>query len=232
MRDWAGGEAAYREAMRRNMPLADMPDYAPLLLSVANFARAREILVESRQSVPDNRVALRFLVLTNAYLGEWQLASAEYDSGTRLFMPWREGGDLMTHLMVGHNELPRARAISDSGPINAAMIASLEDPGAALQELRRLYADRSASGPPSRRRDIALWAAHFGDAPFALAVMRSAVTEQGGQAMYLWLPQFQPMRRLPEFKTLLREIGIVAYWQQYGWPAICRPGRGDDFDCD
>jgi tetratricopeptide (TPR) repeat protein len=232
MRDWTGGEAAYREAMRRNMPLADMPDYAPLLLSVANFARAREILDKARQIVPEDPVGLRFLVLANAYLGEWQLASAEYDSGARLFMPWREGGDLMTQLLVGRNELERARAISDSGPINAAVIASPEGPEAALRELRRLYADRSVSAPPSRRRDIALWAAHFGDAPFALDAMRSAVTEQGGQAMYLWLPQFKQMRQLPEFKTLLREIGIVAYWQQYGWPTACRLVRDDDFTCD
>jgi hypothetical protein len=138
----------------------------------------------------------------------------------------------MTHLMVGRNELERARAISDSGPINATMIAGPDGTEAALRELRRLYADRSVSGPPSRRRDIALWAAHFGDASFALDVMRSAVTEQGGQAMYLWLPQFKQMRQLPEFRTLLREIGIVAYWQEYGWPPICRPVRGDDFKCD
>lgn len=49
---------------------------------------------------------------------------------------------------------------------------------------------------------------------------------------YLWLPQFKQVRRLPEFKTLLREIGIAAYWQEYGWPAVCRPLPGDDFECD
>jgi hypothetical protein len=39
------------------------------------------------------------------------------------------------------------------------------------------------------------------------------------------------MRQLPEFKALLRDIGIVAHWEQYGWPAVCRPLDGD-IDCD
>jgi hypothetical protein len=40
------------------------------------------------------------------------------------------------------------------------------------------------------------------------------------------------MRQLPEFKAFLREIGIVAHWQEYGWPEICRPLDGDDFACN
>ena len=55
---------------------------------------------------------------------------------------------------------------------------------------------------------------------------------QGGQTVYVWLPQLKEMRQLPEFKAFLREIGIVAYWHEYGWPDICRPLDGDDFDCD
>ena len=40
------------------------------------------------------------------------------------------------------------------------------------------------------------------------------------------------MRQLPEFKAFLRNIGIVAYWQEYGWPEICQPLAGDDLECD
>ena len=32
--------------------------------------------------------------------------------------------------------------------------------------------------------------------------------------------------------SLLREIGIVAHWQEYGWPEICRPLDGESFRCD
>ena len=231
-KDWAGGEAAYREALRRNVPLGELGAYAMLTLSVANFAYAREILEEELRLNPQNSAALRGLMATNALLGDWDVARAQYDSGTRLFAPWPEGDEVMMHLEVGRNELERARAIPAAGPINATMIASLDDPQTALRELHRLYADPVVAEPALNHRDIALWAGHFGDPALALDAMRSLVTEHSAQAVYLWLPQFKEMRQLPEFKALLREIGIVAHWEEYGWPAICRPLDGDDFTCN
>ena len=139
---------------------------------------------------------------------------------------------VMMHFEVGRNELERARAIPAAGPINASMIASLDDPQTALRELHRLYEDPSVAEPVLNHRDIALWAGYFGDAQFALDAMRSLVTANSAQAVYLWLPQLEQMRQLPEFGALLREIGIVAHWQEYGWPEICRPLDGESFRCD
>jgi tetratricopeptide (TPR) repeat protein len=229
-RDFTAAEAAYRKALDLNVPLGDPNGYAVLQLTVANFRYAHEIAREARGAVPYEPTVLRFLVLTSAMLDEWPTAVAQYEFGMRLFVPWREAENLMRHLRVGRNELEEARAIRAADPINAAMIENLDAPQTALRELHRLY----ATGPtdPNGVRTIGLWAGHFGDAALALAAMRSAVTEQGGQAVYLWLPQLKGMRQLPEFKAFLREIGIVAYWQEYGWPDICRPLDGDDFACD
>jgi hypothetical protein len=38
------------------------------------------------------------------------------------------------------------------------------------------------------------------------------------------------MRRLPRFKDVVQEEGLVAYWRQAGWPDLCRP-VGDDIEC-
>ena len=116
------------------------------------------------------------LMSANALLGDWDVARAQYDSGTRLFAPWPEGDEVMMHLEVGRNELERARAIPAAGPINPTMIASLDDPQTALRELHRLYADPVVAEPALNQRDIALWAGHFGDAALALDAMRSLVT--------------------------------------------------------
>lgn len=231
--DWVGGEAEYREALRRHVPMADLSNraYSLLLLSVGNFTRAREFLEEGRRVEPWNTIELRFLVLDYAYLGEWELALAQYDTGSRVFKEWRQI-DSLVPLMVDHNDLERAHAMSIPGSIHAAMLASLDDPQAGLGELRRLYTDPVASKLPNNRRDIAVLAAQFGDPGLALDALRSALRDQPGQTVYLWLPQFKEMRRLPAFEALLRELGIVAYWQKYGWPAICRPVRDDDFECD
>lgn len=230
-RDLTAAEAAYRKALDLNVPLGDPNAYGVLQLQVANFRYALDIARETRETTPQEPTALRFMVLTYALLGEWPTAVAQYELGMRLFVPWREAENQMRHLRVGRNELEEARAIPAADPINAAMIEHLDAPEIALRELRRLY---SVTGPtnPGGLRHIGLWAGYFGDAALALDAMRSAVTEQGGLAVYLWLPQLKDMRQLPGFKELLREIGIVAHWQAYGWPDICRPLDGDDFDCD
>lgn len=230
--DWTGGEVAFREARRRNASPSEIGAYAMLNLSVANFARARELMEAERQVNPQDSVLVLGLMGVNAMLGDWDATHAHYDSGMRLFAPWLDGSTRMMHLEVGRNELERARAIPAAGPINAAMIASLDNPQSALRELHRFYADPVAAGPPLNRRDIASWAGHFGDPELAFAAMRSVVTEASGRTLYLWAPQLKEMRQLPEFKAFLRDIGIVAYWEEYGWPAICRPLEGDDFECD
>jgi hypothetical protein len=112
------------------------------------------------------------------------------------------------------------------------MVEMLRAPRAeAVAELRRAF-ETSADGNPNHRRDIALWAGHFGDPQLALAAMRKIVDAQPAQMIYVWMPQLAPMRGLPEFETYMREIGMVAYWQEYGWPDFCRPLDEQDFECN
>jgi TolB-like protein/DNA-binding winged helix-turn-helix (wHTH) protein len=231
MKEFTAAEAAYRKALDLNVPLGDGNAYGVLQLQVANFRYALEIARETREAVPQEAINLRFMVLANALLDNWPTALAQYELGMRLFVPWREAENLMRHLRVGRNELEEARAIPAADPINEAMIENLDAPEIALRELHRMFA-ATGLDRPNDRRDIGLWAGHFGDARLALDAMRSAVTEQGGLAVYLWLPQLKEMRQSPEFKEFIREIGIVAHWEAYGWPDICRPSNGDDFECD
>ncbi len=111
------------------------------------------------------------------------------------------------------------------------MLANLDAPEKARAELRSAFS-ATVDGNPNRRRDIGLWAGHFGDPMLALDAMRAAIDEQGSQTVYLWLPQLAPMRRLPEFKTFMRDIGMVEYWQEYGLPSFCRQADGNDFVCN
>ena len=45
-------------------------------------------------------------------------------------------------------------------------------------------------------------------------------------------PVFHRLRQTPEFRTLIRESGIYAYWRDHGYPTMCRPVGPDDFECD
>jgi hypothetical protein len=167
-------------------------------------------------------------------LGERERAADIYESSTRLFGNETEEAvrrrTQTMHWLVAHNELAKARAIQMDDALNAAMLARLDTPEQALAELRSAHA---ATGPgnPNRSRDIGLWAGHFGDPVLAFAAMRAMADEGGGRIAYVWMPQLNAMRRLPEFKAYMREIGMVAYWHEYGWPPFCHELDEHDFEC-
>ena len=221
----------FATASKLNVPLGDMPSYAVLQLSVGRFGYAREILREARETVPQNPTALSFLMVANALLGDWAAAATQYELGARLFDSWALGSEFMMHLLVARGELAAARAVPPATTVDAAMIRYLDRPADGLPELRAMNADTAFADPISKRA-IATWAASFGDPALALEAIRSAATRQGGNALFVWLPQFREARQRPEFRALLRELGIVAYWQEFGWQSVCRPLAAGDFACD
>lgn len=38
-------------------------------------------------------------------------------------------------------------------------------------------------------------------------------------------------RKLPEFRQLVRELGLLDYWREYGWGDFCKPVGDNDFEC-
>ena len=75
-------------------------------------------------------------------------------------------------------------------------------------------------------------AAYFGDPAFAFEAMRKLADTGGSRMAFVWMPQLASMRRLPEFKAYLREIRMVAYWQEFGWPPFCKQVGALDFECN
>jgi len=49
---------------------------------------------------------------------------------------------------------------------------------------------------------------------------------------YMWLPDARGFRTTPYFKNTIRDTGVLAYWQQKGFPEFCRALGDDDFECD
>lgn len=48
----------------------------------------------------------------------------------------------------------------------------------------------------------------------------------------LWLSIYAPLRKTERFKKFVREAGLVDYWKAGGWPDLCHPTKGDDFECN
>lgn len=47
----------------------------------------------------------------------------------------------------------------------------------------------------------------------------------------VWLEDCGNVWAAPEFEAFVEEAGLVEYWREVGWPAMCRP-EGDGFQCD
>ena len=48
----------------------------------------------------------------------------------------------------------------------------------------------------------------------------------------LWHPDGEEFRTTPQFKAIVRKVGIYEYWQVNGFPPHCNPVGDDDFECD
>ena len=50
--------------------------------------------------------------------------------------------------------------------------------------------------------------------------------------MYMWLPEAADFRTTRFFKDMVRDGGILRFWQERGFPDHCRAIGDDDFECD
>ncbi len=117
---------------------------------------------------------------------------------------------------------------------SSAMVPLLDSPLPALDELRRLVFDpryqNSFFGSP-----IAIWAAYFGDPELALDGLNRLYKGDEPSVLppfHMWHPLFAETRRLPSFKQLVIDLGLVEYWRTTGrWGDFCKPVGEDDFEC-
>jgi TolB-like protein/DNA-binding winged helix-turn-helix (wHTH) protein len=110
------------------------------------------------------------------------------------------------------------------------VLAEFESPERVLSILHDVYLDEDLQWP-RKLHDIAMVAAYFGDPQFALKVKGQEVRTSTTRLAAVWYPVMSEVRQLPEFKKLVTELNLVAYWRAYGWADACRPLGDDDFEC-
>jgi TolB-like protein len=47
-----------------------------------------------------------------------------------------------------------------------------------------------------------------------------------------WTPEKSSLRQEADVRQALLDLGLLEYWQLFGWPDVCRPVGLDDFACD
>lgn len=49
---------------------------------------------------------------------------------------------------------------------------------------------------------------------------------------WMWTRGLWSLRQSEEFRSRIRDSKMLAFWQENGWPDLCRPTDKDDFECD
>ena len=230
-------ELAYRKGMELTTESIDYTDYGLTVhySTVGYLRKCNELFEEFRRNDPlDPEIRAGYMFSLGLH-GDMEQAEEEYERGKSMFGDqWILGDLFITALRLGAkdvlsiNEIPE---LPGASPIWAMAREHIESPEEGLAELRQIY-NNANNLNSSEFIFMALFAAYFGDQEFALRVLERSVSLQAVSLVGYWAPIFHEGRQLPRFKEFVREIGLVDYWKEYGWPDLCRPVGDDDFECD
>jgi tetratricopeptide (TPR) repeat protein len=233
--DFIGAESAYRKALRLTAdPLSGSEIWiVSHYQAVGNFKRANELLEEIHQNDPLDKFARTIYMLNFALRGEFQKAEDEYERGMALFeQQWDWGDDFIANIrLLSGSPMTLGKIVKPPSIIWDAAKEYLESPEDGLEELHRIY-NTDDNLTVADQVDIMLWAGYFGDNELALDAMEKSLRKHTQGAFWAWFPVFKQIRQTSRFKELVREIGLVDYWEQFGWPDLCHPLDNGDFVCD
>jgi TolB-like protein len=228
--DWIEARRAHETMLALG---ADLTDASLVFhqLSTGDFAGAKSSTQALYEKDPLNPNALGFLLLSHGFLGESREEAEVYAKGTALFDAWFLGELAEGYLRLARRDFEHMRKVAPLlGRVHNALVGYLDTPEAGIAEARKLSGEE-AYRTNIARINLALWVAFFGDDELALSLLTAALAESRTNTYYIWMPLLARARQRPAFKALVRDLGLVEYWREYGWPPICQPTQGDDFAC-
>lgn len=235
--DWIGGHQAHQRSLSLLGDRWNWTQHGNLLMRAGRLQAARAAYDTAEAAEPlDGRPADLglFVSLGQGRFDEAREILAWSPPGTRVL------GEIEIVLNEGNEEAVRTtlaalvalpgRAVQNA-TVYRPVLESFDSPDAVRSALHAAYRDTSAQWP-EKLHDIALLAAYFDDPALALEAKsyegRRLVMRLGA----LWYPVMKDARQLPEFKQLVTDLNLVAYWREFGWADLCRPTGADDFVCD
>jgi len=122
----------------------------------------------------------------------------------------------------------------DTLPIERLCTEALGDPSLNTQLLPQLDQYLVEPDPDMDLTQVALCMALAGQPDRATEIARTEVEKEWQYIRVFWgsNPQAGAMRQTQGFKDLLKVLGLLDYYREYGWPDLCRPLGDDDFECD
>ena len=233
-KEWIEAELNFRKGLELiDQLLSGDHDYTLLFYtSVGKIERVQELLEKMRQNDPLNQLIVSWYYSVYGILDARQRAEDEYQSRNKSLLKgysdWHDHN--ITAVRLGSGDVISRDEIVSNNPINITLKDYLESPEDGLMEMRRIYSNDEKLSLFDLTM-IAVWASYFGKPELAMDVIKKTC-RTNSMNIYLWSPTAREFRKTPRFKELVREIGLVDYWKEFGWPDLCRPVGDDDFVCD
>jgi TolB-like protein len=203
------------------------------LMEVGRTRDAMTQLERARSTDPLDAVAVFYLATAHEMSGNPTTALGEFDRSSALGSGLAPGGALLAALAMNDRaEIERRFANIEANPlagtgVNLAMKPFLDDRAAAPAEIERRRAIALAAGDRFALAILSHWAAYYGAPELALKLFRDTGRSNQGY----WYGLHRETRKLTGFKDVVRDFGLVDYWQTYGWGDFCKPMTGGDFEC-
>lgn len=228
-KEWEEAAALIDQLDALGAPLSDQHYIALLLMCFGDFERAIAIYDANLLTEPLNFFGRGFQMVALELAGNRERSRQEYALGEELNPQWW-GDTVNIFLALGRGE--PLRDIDDIVGISPELKTLLAN----YHDRERVYTGLRAFASNGRKVSAeavfyAALAAEVGDHELAVEFMRSSLQDVWTSLYWFWLPVFNDTRQLASFRQLLRDAGMVAFWERHGWPEICQP-QGNDFSCE
>ncbi len=207
--------------------------YAIVLLKVGYMHQALESAGQSLRLDPASGLVLdwnaRLLIMNGR--GEEAASLAE-----RAIQLGRRGGRIpLAHHFLATRDASRLYATLDRGDpyyneMFVQFIQVAED--AARLPLAMEFANRIPGDARQGGLAKMLFATATGNVEDIYTQFTFVVAFADGVIAHSWWPAMKGFRQSAYFKQWVQDLNLLTFWQQNGWPDLCRPLEGDDFECD
>jgi tetratricopeptide (TPR) repeat protein len=233
--DFIAAETSYRKAIELKISEARW-GYVSIGLhygAVGHLERSKAFYAKAFANDPYNTVRTGFTVASYGILDDVEGAEAEYKRGKAWFgNDWFIGDTFITIIRSGTGRKLSPDDVAIIDPFYKNAFSSDKSPEEELAELHQFYNDTKTTAETMQLLGLSILSASRGHPDFALDMLEKVSELDSVNIWMVWLPVMKEIRRLPGFKEYVRDIGLVDFWEKFGWPDLCHPTGDGDFVCN
>jgi adenylate cyclase len=201
-----------------------------ILMELGYFDRAARDLIRCLEIDPDYEICRRGLAMTRLFSGDIGEAERLYELG--LLKGFNANVDAFVFLQIEQGKRFAVLSVI-SGYLDGA------DQDWLIEPQFNAMTDRSFEFEAVQKLIEAPYEASTGKAldwtkeEFYAFYFKNyaAIVNYPGNPFW-WYPYPEDFKQSPHRKRMIRDFGILAYWQKHGFPPQCRVLEDDDFECD